>query len=142
MIMKTLLLALGIAFLTVLVSGCAVGEKVVVKVATVIAKPVFGLAVKDAKTTLMWVDAQEKSGTLAPVSVAAAKQCPNAVLALDELRTRMGKESKPDGFKGLIYYGTVNRFGPSAQDEASRHLQQLARECLPLVPFEDLIKLF
>ena len=135
------LLFIGVGFLFAL-SGCVVGS-LAEKAASVVAKPVFGLAVKDAQTTLTWVDREVESGGLSPWAAEAAKRCPEAVIALDMLRTRMSESAdKVDGFRGLIYYGTRNKFGQSVQVEAGEYLKQVAQECLPLVPAEKLIKLF
>ena len=113
------------------------------KVVSVVAKPVLGLAVKDAQTTLAWVDREVEAGRLAPVDVDSARRCPESVIALDALRTRMADgTSKVDGFRGLIFWGTLNRYGAGVQAEASRHLKDLAQACLPLIPAEKLIKIF
>ena len=113
------------------------------KVASVVAKPVLGLAVKDAQTTLAWVDREEKAGRLGVAGVGLAKRCPEAVIALNALRERMEKGTAGvEGFRGLIYYGTLNRYGQGVQAEAGRYLSQLAQDCLPLIPAEKLIKIF
>ena len=133
-------LALVAAF--VLVAGCT-PISAIENVVSVVAKPVLGLAVKDARTTLTWIEGEEKAGRLSPVDVDLAKRCPEAVVALDTLRTRMVEGTVvPDSFKGLIYFGTKNRFGQGVQAEASRYLSQLAQDCLPLIPAEKLIKVF
>ena len=126
--------------LTLLMSGCTT---VVSTVASVVAKPVLGLAVKDAKTTLSWVDREVEAGRLSSTDAKAAKQCPLSVIALDELRNRMvAGATTEEGFKGLIYYGTLNRYSQGVQAEASRHLSNLASACLPLIPAEKLIRVF
>ena len=131
--------AIFLAFV-VFTSGCAtIGSKV----AAVVAKPVLGLAVKDAKTTLAWVERETEAGRIAPIDAEAAKKCPLSVIALDELRNRMAAGATTDeGFKGLIYYGTLNRYGKGVQAEASKYLEQLASSCLPLIPAEKLMKVF
>ena len=130
-----ILLALGL-------SACT-GIGVIEKVASVVARPVLGLAVKDAKTTLAMIEREEKAGRWPPVDVELAKKCPQAVIALDALRTRMSEgDSKVDGFRGLIYYGTLNRFGQGVQAEAGRYLEDVAQACLPLIPAEKLMKIF
>jgi len=127
-----------LAFMTF--GGCAT---VVEKAVSLVAKPVLGLAVKDAQTTLAWVEREEQAGRLSPVDVDLAKRCPEAVVALDALRARMSEGTAGvEGFKGLIYYGTKNRYGQGVQAEASRYLKQLAQDCLPLIPAEKLIKVF
>ena len=134
--------SLYILGLIVLLGACTpigIAEKVV----SVVAKPVLGLAVKDAKTTLAWVDREVKAERILPVQAEAAKRCPEAVIALDALRARMSEGTAGvEGFRGLIYYGTLNRYGQGVQAEASRHLEQLARSCLPLIPAEKLMGVF
>ena len=134
--------SLALVGLILLLGACTpigIAEKVV----SVVAKPILGLAVKDAQTTLAWVDREEKAGRLSPVDVELAKKCPESVVALDALRTRMAKGTvTAEGFRGLIYYGTLNRYGQGVQAEASRHLKDLAQACLPLIPAEKLIKVF
>ena len=129
-----------VLFMILFISGCTT---VVSTVAGVVAKPIFGLAVKDARTTLSWVNREVESGRLASIDAEAAKQCPLSVIALDELRSRMAAgATTEEGFKGLIYYGTLNRYGKGVQDEASRYLSDLASSCLPLIPAEKLMKVF
>ena len=129
-----------IGLVLLFLTGCTT---VVSTVAGVVAKPVLGLAVKDARTTLSWVDREVEAGRIAPVDAEAAKQCPLSVIALDELRNRMAAGATTDeGFKGLIYYGTLNRYGKGVQAEASRYLSDLASSCLPLIPAEKLMKVF
>ncbi|KKK77932.1 hypothetical protein LCGC14_2848650 [marine sediment metagenome] len=134
--------SLYILGLIVLLGACTpigIAEKVV----SVVAKPVLGLAVKDAKTTLAWVDREVKAERILPVQAEAAKRCPEADIALDALRARMSEGTAGvEGFRGLIYYGTLNRYGQGVQAEASRHLEQLARSCLPLIPAEKLMGVF
>ena len=117
--------------------------QVVGKVTSVVAKPVLGLAVKDARTTLSWVDREVEAGRLAEGIAVIARRCPLSVIALDELRNRMAAgATAEEGFKGLIYYGTLNRYGKGVQAEASRYLSDLASSCLPLIPAEKLMKVF
>ncbi len=124
-----------------LVLGGCVG--IAEKVASTAAKPILGLAIKDARTTMAWIDREEKAGRLTPADVAQAKKCPEAVLALDALRNRVTEATaKQKGFKGLIYYGTLNRYGRGVQAEATVNLKQLAEGCLPLIPAEKLIRVF
>ena len=143
--MKTsyLVLAVAFLFLALFMAGCT-PLQVVGKAASIVAKPVLGLAVKDAETTLQWVENELQGGRLSPVDAEAAKKCPLSVIALSELRSRMAAGvSTEDGFKGLIYYGTKSRYGEGGvQAEASRHLSDLAAACLPLIPAEKLIRVF
>lgn len=134
--------ALALAGAFVLLGACTpIG--VIETVASVVAKPILGLAVKDAKTTLAWVDREVEAKRILPVQAEAARRCPEAVIALDALRTRMSEGTADvKGFRGLIYYGTLNRYGQGVQAEAGRHLEQLAQSCLPLIPAEKLIKIF
>ncbi len=135
----SIVLLLGLAACT----SSAVLNKIAPKVASVVAKPILGLAVRDSKTTLEWIDIQVAAGLLSSVDAEAARRCPDAVIALDALRTRITKEkTEVDGFKGLIYFGTKNRFGQSVQSEASQHMKQLAQSCFPLIRAEKLITVF
>ena len=139
-----LAVARSLAFLglIVLLGGCTpIG--VIETVVSTVAKPILGLAVKDAETTLAWVEREVEAGRLAPVDVDLAKRCPEAVIALDALRARMNEgASNVKGFRGLIYYGTLNQYGQGVQAEAGRHLKDLAQACLPLIPAEKLMGVF
>ena len=140
--MRTSYLALAVIFLflALFVGGCAT---VVSKVADVVAKPVLSLGVADSQTTLAYIEREVAAGRMSAIDAEAAKQCPLSVIALDELRTRMTAEAiTEEGFKGLIYYGILNRYGKGVQDEASKYLEQLASSCLPLIPAEKLMKVF
>ncbi len=129
--------------LVLMLGGCTAATAVGGKIAAVAVKPVFGLAVKDAETTLAWVDHELEAGRLPAVDEEFAKQCPEAVLALDALRARLeGAEEDVEGFKGFIYFGTLNRFGRSPQEEAATHFQRLVGACFPLIPAEKLIRIF
>ncbi len=135
----SIVLLLGLAACT----SSAVINKIAPKVASVVVKPIFGLVVRDAKTTDAWIDSEMAAGRLSAADAEAARRCPEAVIALDALRKRMAEgKTEVDGFKGLIYFGTKNRFGQSVQSEASQHMKQLATACLPLIPAEKLIKVF
>ena len=134
--------SLALLGLIVLLGACTpIGA--VKTVVGVVAKPILGLAVKDAETTLAWVDREVEAGRLAPVDVDLAKRCPEAVIALDALRARMSEgPAGVDGFKGMIFYGTKSRFGQGVQVEAGRYLEEIAKACLPLVPAEKLMGVF
>lgn len=139
-IWKPICLVLMLAFV---LGGCTAATVVGGKIAAVAVKPIFGLAVKDAETTLAWVDRELEAGRLPAVDEEFARRCPEAVLALDALRARLeGAEEDVEGFKGLIYFGTLNRFGRSPQEEAATHFQRLAGACFPLIPAEKLIRIF
>ncbi len=123
--------------------SCAIGETVVKTVVLKAAKPIFWFAVKDAKTTLVWVEREQSAGRLSSVDATSARRCPESVLALDALRARLKeKTAETKGTKGLIYYGTLARYGKGVQAEASQELVQLAESCVVLIPAEKLIKLF
>jgi len=111
----------------------------------VIAKPVLGLAVKDARTTLAWIDREEAAGRLSSKTAVRARKCPESVIALDALRAQLaeeGEEKVEDAFHGLIYYGTLNRFSKGVESEAAAYLEAFAMNCMPLIPAEKLIKVF
>ncbi len=132
-----LIMAMGI-----FASGCtAVG--VIGTVVDVAAGPVLGFAAKDAKTTLQWVEREEAAGRLTEVSATSAKLCPLSVLALDDLRAKLKVSLEdPEGTKGLIYYGTVKKYGRGTSEDVSLQLQQLAIHCVRLVPSSRLLSLF
>ncbi len=124
--------------------GACSGSTVIGKVASVVAKPVLGLAVKDAQTTLAWVEREVEAGRMPPEIAGLAKRCPESVIAIDDLRKRLAEGTeKVDGFRGLIYYGTLNRYSrDGVQGEASANFKQFADACMPLIPAEKLIKVF
>ena len=112
-------------------------------VGSIVARPILGLAVKDAETTLAWVDREVEAERILPAQAEAARRCPEAVIALDALRARMREgDSNVKGFRGLIYYGTLNRYGQGVQAEAGEYLKRLAQDCLPLIPAEKLMGVF
>ncbi len=131
------------AFFALAVLNACTSFDVIDKVVSTVAKPMLGLAVKDAETTLAWVEREVEAGRLAPVDVDLARRCPEAVIALDALRARMSEgASNVKGFRGLIYFGTLNRYGQGVQAEAGRYLEDVAKSCLPLIPAEKLMKVF
>lgn len=135
-----LIFGMFLAFL--LLSACGtVGSKV----AEIAAKPVFAFAVEDATTTNLWIDREVKSGRLSATEELIARACPNAVLELDALRTRLAGAEGPlaiKGKKGLIYLGTVARFTKSIKTQAVTFTQHLIGACAPLVPAEKLLGMF
>ena len=135
-----------IAVALLMLGGCTVAEVVTSpitsRVAGVIAKPIFGLAVKDARTTLTWIEREVAAGRLAERLAPLAQQCPNAVIALDEMRAKLAGEGveELEGFKGLIYFGTIGRFGQSPQDDLAMRFEELASSCsvsVPITPCAD-----
>ena len=119
--------------------GCTfVGEKV----AGALAKPVLTFAVEDAKTTNLWVDREVAAGHLDEGEATLARLCPNAVLALDALRTSDKDAATVEGKKGLIYYGVVAQFTKSIKDKAVALVKQMMGACAPLVPVEKLLGMF
>jgi len=132
------------AVVVVFALGGCVAEAVVGRVAAVVAKPVLGLAVRDAETTKAWVAAEETAGRLTGMDVALANACPDAVIAVSALRKRLEEAQldSVDGFKGLIYLATKLRFGQSAKEEATFLVQGLIAACGPLVPADRLIRGF
>ena len=121
--------------------GCA---GIAGKAVDVLTKPILGLGVKDANTTLAWVKAQEAAGRLTEPNVKLAKACPEAVLAVDALRAQIAgdEDEKIEGFKGLIYLATKARFGQSIKQEATFLVQGLIAACGPLIPADRLIRGF
>ena len=138
--MRAIFIIAGVIFWMGFLQGCVgIAETVI----TTAAKPILGFAVKDAKTTLVWVEREESAGRLSSVDAISARRCPKSVIALDALRAQVQEETaETKGTKGLIYYGTLARFGKGVQAEASRELAQLAESCVSLIPAEKLFKLF
>lgn len=137
-----------VAVLALVLGGCTAAQiatsPVVGKIASVVAKPILGLAVKDARTTMAWVEREAAAGRLSEANVALATQCPSAVLALDALREQLAGENveELEGFKGLIYFGTLERFGQSPQEDVALGIEELAGSCIRLIPAEKLINIF
>ena len=75
--MKVTYLALAIIVIALLVGGCTqtVG-RIVTTAASIVVKPVLGLAVKDAKTTLQWVESELQGGRLSTVDGGGRKEVP------------------------------------------------------------------
>lgn len=125
---------IAIAMLLML-GGCAT-------IAEWIGSPFLNLAGQDAQATMKWIDTQEKAGNLSPANVIRAKRCPQAVLELGEMRKQLAETVKEDGFKGVIYFGTIGKYGSGLKDEITDKLKEAARECISLVPVEKLIGIF
>ncbi len=118
-----------------LASGCAT---VVGKVSD----PILNLAGEDAAATLVWIDEQVLAGNITPEQEVLAKLCPQSVLELNALRVGMEASGEPDGFRGLIYFGTLKKYGGGGRDVVIRSVTAVAANCLPLVPYERLRILF
>ena len=131
----------ALVFGAFLLGGCT---GIASKTLNVLAKPILGLGVKDANTTLKWVKVQEAAGRLTEANVKLAKACPEAVLAVDALRAQIAgdEDEKIEGFKGLIYLATKARFGQSIKQEATFLVQGLIAACGPLIPADRLIRGF
>ncbi len=130
---KLQIVAAALAVL-VLASGCTVVSRA--------PGPILSLASKDATATLTWIDDQIAAGNLSETDAALAKACPGAVLALNELREKLAAVEAPDGFKGLIYFGTVKKYGDGQRDLVVRGVTEVAASCLPLVSYRRLLGLF
>ena len=124
----TLLLLAGCASQQVLADGkAAVGKAIV--------KPVMGFAIDDAHTTLTWIDEQVRVNRLSAMDAQQARRCPRAVLSVAELRELFETGAAVEGRKGLIYLGTVSRFGgPTVERELRAKLAELVSACGELVP--------
>lgn len=126
------------------ISGCSTSiAGVAGKAVGVIAKPVFSLAIPDASTTLLWVEAEVAAGRLSEADAVLARLCPDAVLALDALRTELEvAEAEVEGRKGLIFYATEKKFGRSIQLNLTTHITTLAVSCIQLIPQGRLLSIF
>ncbi len=102
--------------------------------------PILNLGVKDAQTTLMWVEHQEAANTLSPEDAVIAKQCPNAIIALDTLRESLKPlPDEAEGFRGVIYYGTLSRFKQGPEDLIRDHLTDVVNKCTHLIPSDKIV---
>ena len=124
--------ALAVLFLS---TGCAT-------IAGKVAEPVLNLAAEDATATLEWIDTQVAEGNLSMTDAVLAKACPDAVIALDELRKGLAAVETTDGFKGLIYFGTIKSYGGGQRELVVRGVTDVAARCLPLVSYKRLLGLF
>ncbi len=129
-----MLAIIGVVLSALIIGGCTTVAKV--------AEPVLGLAVEDAQATVTWIDTQVAAGKLSASDAVLAKACPEAVLALNALRASMEEAETPDGFKGLIYFGTIKRYGGTERDLIVRGVTETASTCLPLLPYTKLMDLF
>lgn len=134
--LQTFLCALLLGLLLV---GCeTVSDNVVAKATGGV---VLDLAVKDAETTLLWVQSEEDAGRLVPADAILARQCPNAVIALDALRAAVTASlDNSDGFKGLIYFGTLKKFSMGTQNDLVAKLQEVVTACAGLIPLDRLLQ--
>ena len=127
------------AIISVLLAALAIGGCTTV---AKVAEPVLGLAVEDAQSTVTWIDAQVFEGRLSAVDAELALACPEAVLSLHALRMSMEEAETPDGFKGLIYFGTIKKYGGTERDMLVLGVTETAATCLPLLPYTKLRDLF
>lgn len=100
----------------------------------VVIKPILGFAKADAETTLKWVDKRIAGGLLSPDLEMEAKQCPNAIIALSEIRDDLMNPSEIEGTKGFVYFGTVKKFGGDPTSDARQMLKTLVSDCVELLP--------
>ena len=138
---KPIVICAALFFGAFFLGGCA---GIAGKAVDVLTKPILGLGVKDANTTLAWVKVQEAAGRLTEPNVKLAKACPEAVLAVDALRAQIAgdEDEKIKGFKGLIYLATKARFGQSIKQEATFRVQELIAACGKLIPADRMIRGF
>ena len=132
------------AIISVLLAALAIGgcTSVGQTVAHKVAEPVLGLAVEDAVSTLMWIESQVADSQISAIDAELAMACPKAVLSLHTLRMSMEEAEAPDGFKGLIYFGTIKKYGGTERDMVVRGVTETAATCLPLLPYTKLRDLF
>ena len=112
------------------------------RVLEVLVDPIKDFAMEDAKTTIKWIDLKEKSKDLMPAQAQEAKICPESVLSLDKLVSGQVKAGdEVEGAKGLIFYGTVQKYGAGAsgkkfEDQVKEQALKVVAECGKLVPAE------
>ncbi len=135
---------LALVFGAFLLSGCVGGVAGIAGTAAgMVAKPVFGLVDRDAKTANAWINVEVAAGRLSEAEAAEARLCPDAVLALSAIREEVTNGSKDvEGFKGVIYHAIKARFGQSLQVEIAQHIQTIAGRCAELLPVEKLVQFF
>lgn len=130
-------------FLVLLLAGCGGLQETLTKaIVKPLTKPIFGLAVEDAKTTLAWVEAQVVAGGISAQDAELARSCPNAVLEIATVRDKLLNPPDIPGFKGLIYDATVARFGtPSGIAQAKAAAVKVLAACMELAPSQILLGL-
>lgn len=97
-------------------------------------QPVAGFAVADATTALAWINQEEKAGRLSPDKATQARVCPDAVVQLDTAKQAATQEPTIEGKKGLIFLGTVRKYGPDHDAEIQQSLSTILSACRDLVP--------
>ncbi|KKL17976.1 hypothetical protein LCGC14_2480150 [marine sediment metagenome] len=101
---------------------------------TVVVKPILGFAKADAETAIKWVDKRIAGGLLSPDLELEAKLCPQAVIALSELRDDLMNPSEIEGTKGFVYFGTLKKYGGDPTSNARQLLKTLVSDCVELLP--------
>ncbi len=122
--------------IVLIASGCVASaiEKIPGKIVKVVTKPILGFAAADSKTTLAWIDQQVTDGKLTVEQAIGAKKCPDAVIALDALRKTLLEPTEVEGKKGLIYFGTIKKYGGDPTATVRDHLNVIVAYCIGLLP--------
>jgi len=97
-------------------------------------QPIAGFAAADARTALAWIEAEEKAGRLSAEKATQARACPTAVVALDNAKLAAMAEPSVEGTKGLIFHGTVRKYGPDHEAEMQKSVTMILTACRDLIP--------
>ena len=113
------------------------------KAAGLAVAPVFGLVGSDAKAANALIDFEVAAGRLPDTEAAELRLCPNAVLALSDIRKEVAGDGEDvDGFKGVIYHAVKARLGERLQVDIGQHIQTLVTRCAELLPVDKLVRFF
>lgn len=122
--------------------GCTLAD-VAEKAAGLAVAPVFGLVGSDAKAANALIDVEVAAGRLPDAEAAELRLCPNAVLALSDIRKEVAGDSEDvDGFKGVIYHAVKARLRQRLYTDIGQHIQTLVTRCGELLPVDRLVRFF
>lgn len=129
---------IAVLALVAILAGCtqsiplALGER--------LTKPIFGIAVEDAKTSKALIDQHLAAGSITPMRASQLAACPDAALALDAFRQR-AFAPEPEGRKALIYAAVAFALAQEQQGEVKGLVANFMGACSALLPVEKLLGL-
>ncbi|HWP59003.1 MAG TPA: hypothetical protein VNL14_14010 [Candidatus Acidoferrales bacterium] len=134
------------ALCAMLLSGCAAVNRsegidigrIPNRILSALSKPIMEFTEGDAKTTIAWIDQEEKAGRLSADQAREARRCPTTLLAFGELLNRLQKPSEIPGHKGVIFYATVRKYATGGAVEEKVRIAALMTmaACQHLIPTE------